>query len=134
MEIRQANMIATATAEIEIRALFSEINEAFYAVPEINELLVKARDPDAELTEAEYLRAFGFALRLENAWLAIEVAYENGLLPPDTYTVIEDDMRAALLNFPALAPAFRQIVDNFPSQESRQVFIIMDKVLTEQGY
>ena len=134
MEIRQANMIATATAEIEIRALFSEINEAFYAIPEMNELLVKARDSDSELTEAEYLRAFGFALRLENAWLAIEVAYENGLLPADTNTVIEDDMRAALLNFPALAPAFRQIVDNFPSQESRQVFIIMDKVLKEQGH
>jgi hypothetical protein len=134
MEIRQADMIATATAEIEIRGLFSEVNEAFCAVPEFDELLVKAQDTNAELTKAENLRAFGFALRLENARLAIEVAYENDLLPPDTYSVIEDDMRAVVMKFPALAPSFRQIVDDFPSQGSRPVFIIMDKVLKERGH
>ena len=36
MEIRQANMIATATAEIEIRALFSEINEELMQILKYN--------------------------------------------------------------------------------------------------
>jgi hypothetical protein len=31
LEIRQSNRIATATSEIEIRTMFSELNEALYA-------------------------------------------------------------------------------------------------------
>ena len=53
LEIQQANKIATATTEIEIRSLFSELNEALYAVPKFSELLVKAQDRDAELTAQE---------------------------------------------------------------------------------
>ena len=49
MEIRQANKIAVANTEIEIRSLFSGVNEALYAVPGFDELLVKLKDEDAEL-------------------------------------------------------------------------------------
>jgi len=134
LEIRQANRIATATSEIEIRTMFSAINEALYAVPEFDQLLVKARDRNADFTEAEGIRAMGFVLRLTNAWMAIEIAYENEMLPPDTYSVIEDDVRVAITNFPALARFFRENVNNYPGQGARQVYVIMEKVLEEQGY
>ena len=42
IEIQQSNRIATAETEIEIRAQLSEVNEAFYAVPGMAALLVKA--------------------------------------------------------------------------------------------
>ena len=71
LEIRQANRIATATAEIEIRAMFSELNEALYAVEGFNELLVKAQNRDAQLTAGERVRLNGFVLRLSNAWQAV---------------------------------------------------------------
>lgn len=134
LEIRQANRIATATTEIEIRSLFSQLNEAMYAVPEFDELLVKAQDSDAEFTPVERIRAMGYVLRLTNAWQAIEVAYGSDILPPDTFTVIEDDIRNVLALYPAFAPLFRQNIDDYPGQGSRQVYIILEKALDEQGH
>lgn len=134
MEIRQANRIATATAEIETRSMFSEINEAIYGVPEIGQLLVKCRDRDAELSALEEVQAWGFVLRLTNAWLAIEIAYEHDMLPPDTYAVIEDDLRTALTRYPALGRSFKDWVDSFPAQEARQVIRIARKVLADHGW
>ena len=134
LEIQQANKIATATTEIEIRSLFSELNEALYAVPEFSELLVKAQDRDAELTAQEKVRINGFVLRLSNAWQAVEVAAVNDLLPSDTFSVIEDDVRIVLTSYPAFAPFFRQMVDDYPGQGSRKVFQVIEKVLDEQGF
>jgi hypothetical protein len=131
LEIRQSNRIATATSEIEIRTMFSELNEALYAVPEFDQLLVKAQDRNAELTAEEEIRATGFVLRLTNAWMAIEIAHENDMLPPDTYSAIEDDVRAAMTRFPAFAPLFRQNLNEYPGQGSRQVHVIIEKVLNE---
>ena len=134
MEIRQANRIATATAEIETRSMFSEINEAIYGVPEIGQLLVKCRDREAKLDALEEVQAWGFVLRLTNAWLAIEIAYEHDMLPPDTYAVIEDDLRTALTRYPALGHSFKDWVDSFPAQESRKVVEIARRVLAENGW
>ena len=134
MEIRQANRIATATAEIETRNMFSEVNAAIYGVPEISQLLVKCRDKNAELSPLEEVQAWGFILRLTNAWLSIETAYKHDILPPDTYAVIEDDLRTALNRYPALARIFRDWVDSFPAQDQRQVVIIADRVLSEYGW
>jgi hypothetical protein len=132
LEIQQSNKIATATTEIEIRSLFSELNEALYAVPEVNELLVKAQNPDAKLTEQEKIRAHGFVLRLSNAWQAVEVAYMNDMLPTDTFSVIEDDVRTVLTAYPALAPFFRQMIEDYSGQGSRKTFEIVESALNEQ--
>ena len=113
LEIRQANSIATATAEIETRSMFSEINEAIYGVPEVGQLLVKCRDRDAELSELEEVQAWGFVLRLTNAWLAIEIAYAHDMLPSDTFAVIEDDLRTALTRYPALGHSFKDFVPDY---------------------
>ena len=134
VEIQQANKIATVAAEIEIRALFSEVNEALYAVPGFSDLLVKAQDQNAELTAKEKIRAKGFVLRLTNVWQAVEIAYVNDILPIDTFSVIEDDVRSVLTAYPAFAPMFRQNVDNYPGQGLREVYQIIDKVLEEQGH
>ena len=134
LEIRQANSIATATAEIETRSMFSEINEAIYGVPEVSQLLVKCRDRDAELSALEEVQAWGFVLRLTNAWLAIEIAHEHDMLPSDTFAVIEDDLRTALTRYPALGHSFKDFVDSFPAQESRQVIEIARRVLAEHGW
>lgn len=134
LEIRQANRIATAATEIEIRSLFSGLNESMYAVPGFDELLVKAQDSTIEFTPLEKTRATGYVLRLTNAWQAVEVAYDSGILPPDTFTVIEDDIRIVLAQYPAFAPLFRKNIDSYPGQGSRQVYVVLEKVLNEQGY
>ena len=63
-----------------------------------------------------------------------EVAFENEMLPTDTYSVIEDDVRTILVSYPALAPFFRKMVDDYPGQADRQVFSMIEKVLDEQGH
>jgi hypothetical protein len=92
---------------------------------------LKAQDRNAELTAEEEIRATGFVLRLTNAWMAIEIAHENDMLPPDTYSAIEDDVRAVMTRFPAFAPLFRQNLNEYPGQGSRQVHVIIEKVLNE---
>ena len=133
LEIQQANRIAIATSEIEVRSLYSELNEALYAVPEINELLVKAQDGNVELSDQEKVRAEGLVLRLANAWRSIEVAYENDLVPTETFSTIEDDVRSILTVYPALAPTFRQMIEDYPGQRESDVFLIIEKVLAELG-
>ncbi len=132
-EIQQANNIATAATEIEVRSLYSELNEALYAVPEVNELLTKARDRNAKLTAQEEIRAQGFVMRLSNAWRAVEIAYENDMVPAATYSSIEDDVRSILIAYPALAPTFRQMIGDYPGQEVGEVFQTIEKVLKDLG-
>lgn len=131
LEIQQANRIAIASSEIEIRSLYSEINEALYAVPEINQLLLKSQDANVQLSEQEKLRATGFVMRLSNAWRSIEVAYENELVPTRTFSSVEDDIRTILTTYPGLAPTFRRMVDDYPGQSKSEVALLIEKVLEE---
>jgi len=131
MEIQQANRIATTAAEIEIRSLFSGVNEAAYAVPGMDALLVKAHSPNEVLTPEETIRFRGYVLRLTNTWLALEIAYTNQLLPGDTYSVIEDDVRGFIQRNPLSIPIFQGILDQFQGQRSRQVFGVIQESLIE---
>ena len=133
-EVRQANRIAKVTTEIGTRSLTSEINAAQYAVPGFSELLVKLKNKNAELTEEELVRANGYVYRQANVWQAIVVAYNNDMLPPASYLAIEDDVRVTLTTYPGLAPMYRKLIDEYPSHESEQIFIIIRKSLDEIGY
>ncbi len=134
LEIRQANSIATAATEIEIRSLFSGLNEAMYSVPGFDELLVKAQSREATFTPTERLQANGYILRLTNAWQAVEVAYDSGILPDETFTVIEDDIRGIVSVYPAFAPLLRRNIESYPGQRSRHVYVVLERVLDEHGY
>jgi len=130
-EIQQSNRIATAATEIEIRSLLSGINEALYAVPGVAEFLVKCRQHDATLTPEEEIRLRGLVLRLGNAWQALEVAYVNDVVPSDTFTILEDDIRSFMTAYPATAPIFRSMVETYPGQGSREVFQAIGRVLED---
>ncbi len=129
IEIQQANKIATATAEIEIRSLFAGVNEAAYAVPGMDKLLVKTQTRNETLTPEENVRFRGYVLRLTNTWLALEIAYSSDVLPDDTYTIIEDDIRNFIDRNPLSRPIFQEFLTAFPGQQSRQVFKILDQVV-----
>jgi hypothetical protein len=55
------------------------------------------------------------------------------MLPPDTSAVIEDDLRTAFSRYPALARIFKDWVDSYPAQESRQVIEIVNRLITEHA-
>ena len=133
IEIQQSNQIATATAEIEIRGLFSEINGAYYAVPGMADLLVKATDSEAQLTPEEYERLFGFVQRITNAWAALEVAYDNRVVPSDSVTIIEDNVRRLLSKYPKVAPMLRDIYEGYTGQQGRRTYSIVMEALERTG-
>lgn len=114
-EIQQSNRIAIASTEIDVRNMLSSINESVYTETGIAELLIKTTGPKAQLSAIESLKIYWFILRCLNTWLSVETAYANGMVPPETYNVIEDDMRSFFTIHPATLPLWRQAHDNYPA-------------------
>lgn len=132
VEIQQSNRIATASTEIEIRGLFSGINESVYAVSGMAELLKKAQESDAQLAMEETIKLRGYVYRLVNTWQAIEIARDNEVVPGDTFSIVEDDVRAFISRYPATIRIFREIVELYPGQGSRQVIQIIQDALDQE--
>jgi len=132
-EIQQSNRIAIASTEIDVRNSFAAINESIYSDSDIAELIVRSAESDAELTPVEEYRVFVFVLRLLNAWLAIETAYANGMVPQETYGVIEDDMRGFINRFPRFIPVFRQAYETYPALSTTDVYRTLERLLEEKG-
>ena len=131
IEIQQSNRLAIASTEIEVRNSLAAINESIYTNTGIAEILIKLTDPAAELTPVEQLKIYMLVARLANSWLAVETAFENDMVPPETYESIEDDIRNFLIRYPAARPIMRQVIDNHPALESTEVFDIMQRYLDE---
>ncbi len=131
MEIQQSNRIAIASTEIDVRNSFSSINESIYSNPNFAELFIKMGSADAELTPTEEWRVYALTLRFLNTWLAIEIAYANGMVPQATYGVIENDMSAIINRFPKILPQFRLAYENYPALSETDVFQTLERVLGE---
>ena len=131
LEIRQSNRIAIATTEISIREQWVAHNEIVLTNNSVAELLVKAADPDAEFSAVEIQKLWAFLYVNINTWLAIEIAYEQGMLPHATFESALDDIRGVLQRFPALHPLVREIIDNSPSGADSHVYTAMRQALEE---
>ena len=131
-QIHQSNRIAVATTEIGVRNSLSSLNESAYTDTGLAEILMKSADPNSELTPVETFKTYIFILRCMNAWLSVETAYSNGLVPPQTYGVIEDDIRYFLASFPSTQPLWHQAVDNYPALAPTEVLKTVIRVLEEQ--
>ena len=121
-QIRQSNRIAIASTEIGIRNAFGSINESVYSNPTVAELFAKVSNPDAQLTPAEDVQVLNIVLRFLNSWLAIETAYINGMVPRETYDLIEDNIRIVLDLYPGTLATWRQAVKGFPALSEKEVF------------
>jgi hypothetical protein len=131
IEIQQSNRIAIAAAEIDVRNGLAAGNQAKYLDSDFAELMVKVGDSDAELTPADEWRVYQYIIEGLNVWLAIETAHTNGMLPQETYGIMEDDIRADMRGFPKTIPLYRQAYDNYPSLSTTEVFRTVDRVLQE---
>lgn len=131
VEIRQSNRIAIASTEIDVRNSFASSNRSLYSDSDFAELIVKISDVDAQLTPAEEWRVYQYVLEGVNTWLAIETAYANGMVPRETYGVIEDNIRAELTSFPKIIPLYRQAYESYPALSTTYVFRTMEILLKE---
>jgi hypothetical protein len=97
------------------------------------DLLVKATDSEAQLTPEEYQRLFGLVQRITNAWAALEVAYDNQVVPSDSVTIIEDNVRRLLSRYPQVAPMLRDIYEGYTGQQGRRTYSIVMEALERMG-
>ncbi len=132
IEIQQSNRIAKATTEIEIRDNWSSINAAIYSDPAIAELLVKCKSVDPKLTEVEKEQASAFVFQWVNNWLAIEHAYNNGMVTQDTYAEVNDDIRLLVGIYPGLVPFLVYMRDSIPSLSESNVFQTITELIGDQ--
>jgi len=131
VEIQQSNRIAIASAEIDVRNGLAAGNRDNYLDSDFAELMMKVGDSSVELTAADEWRVYHYLIEGLNVWLAIETAHSNGMLPPETYGIIEDDIRGGMNTYPKTIPLYRQAYGAYPSLSGTEVFQTLDRVLQE---
>ncbi len=133
LQVRHSTRVAIASTEIDVRNGLNLLNHSVFTDTGLAEIFVKATDPTAEFTDVESQKLYHLVVSCLNAWLCAETAHINGMVPPETFNVIEDDMRAFLTDYPASRPLWRKAIDSYPAQSPSAVFRSMNRVLEEYG-
>jgi hypothetical protein len=132
-ELRQSNRIAIAATEIEIRNSFDSMNAAIYSDAEIAEIIEKATLGTATLEPIEERRLWAWLVQTVNVYMSVEIAFENGMIPIETYNVIFDDILWLVHDLPASRPLLRTIVNDYPALKETEVVMFLDEKLAEVG-
>jgi len=106
LEIRQANRIAVGTTTYEIQRNYMALNELMMSDGTVPALMVKLRQQGSsgELSAEESIRAGALARRFMNMWIAIQVAYNNGLVEEAIYAGGVSDVSSVVDGLPGLVP------------------------------
>lgn len=87
-QIQQTNRIARVTTEYEIRNNFSGINETLMTDPQLASLLNKGNNSEIDDLSVEEIMVLGsWCGRLISGWIAIELAYREDMVSPETYSI-----------------------------------------------
>ena len=131
--VQQSNRIATANTEISIRGGYGQLNRSIVENNGLAAALVKAQSDERELDDVEQLRVQVHLTQMANQWHAMEVAYEQKLIPHETYAVMFDDHRFFVAGYPALRPLLRAVLENYPALADTAAFKSVDRLLKEHG-
>ena len=87
-ELRQSNRIAVGTTSYELSRNWLAINDLILTNPEVRNLLVELRDEDFQPDNDQHEElANAYARRQLSNWIAIQEAYDNGLVSKELYDV-----------------------------------------------
>ena len=128
-QVQQANRIAIASAELEVRNLFTGVNETVVSDKEIGELIVRARQPNVDFTEVEELRFSAFIRSAFNTYIAIEVSYQNGVIPRSTYESVFDELDLALSSQVGARYLWRNAINSYTSLADSEFIVHANSVL-----
>ena len=131
LELRQANSIAIATNEISIRGEFRSANELILNNEDVAQLLVKAKNSDADFSPVETERLYAYFYASLNTWMSIEIAYANGMVTTETFEMLLEDIRGVLTYYAALQPLMRESLNDYPSLVDTQVYATLREVLAD---
>ena len=132
-EIRQSNRIALVANETEIRKSYSEFAKEVFANRDSAELLARAANPGAEFDDVEMEMLSAHVFTLLNTWMAVEIAYDNGMLPLQTYNDAEDDIRAFTKHYPAMRAVLQAAIVDYPSGGDSDIYRIINEAIADSN-
>ena len=130
-EIRQSNRIALVANETDIRKSYADLTAAIFSNRDSAELLARATDPNAEFDDVELEMLSAHVLTMLNLWTAVEIGYDNGMLPRQTYNDVHDDIRVYAKYYPAMHTIMRAAMDDYPSGLGSDVYRLINEALAE---
>lgn len=129
LEIRQSNQIALVANETEIRKSYADHLQAVFTNKESASLLARATQRDADFDDAEIEMLGAYVFTYLNIWAAVEIGYDNGMLPRLTYDDVEDDIHSHINYYPAMHSIFLGAMDDYPSGKDSDVYRMISEAL-----
>ena len=120
-ELRQSNRIAVGTTSYELSRNWITVNDMILTNPEVLALVVDLKDenfqPESDL-RSELTATY--ARRLLSNWIAIQEAYDNGLVSEDLYDIALAEVSRIVTERPALVGQFANMPSAWLNNELMQ--------------
>jgi len=97
---------------------FDEINRIIVTDASLRETLVK----EVELTDAEALQLYQFAVLYCNIWISAQVAYDSGQIPESLYADAARDVEIEIERFPSLREPIQLWLERYPAVSDSPIF------------
>lgn len=107
-ELDQSNRIASREAREANADTMFEVARMAISSPELTNLFVKMRDPQASLNDIEAEQARHIAAIYISSWGRLLVQYSTGLLPESSLEFGLSGMRHVIAEYPQLHPFIRE--------------------------
>lgn len=112
LELRQANNIAQAAAEAQMREISTTANQIMMESPEFAATISKLRTwPDEELSAAELESARAYYINMIATLSTAQQFWERGLLSDYTYSIFYNLPESTMRDRPGSIPIFAELVD-----------------------
>lgn len=129
-EIRQANRIAVVNTEFELRNSYQQTNHLILSNPDMVDFLLRIQTAGEPLEGPNRVRAMSWTYLNLNSWVAMELAYENGMTTEETYQNILDNIDNVMNRAsPEMREVWRLSIDSFPSLSNKAIFQRAKEVL-----
>jgi hypothetical protein len=131
--VQQSNRIATANTEISLRGGYGLLNTIIIENADLAAALLQTKSEDGELDEVARLRLQYFFVQMANQWHAIEVAFQQGMIPRATYDVMFNDHKHMIETYPGVRNLLRNVLQGWPALSETASFKSVDRLLKEHG-
>lgn len=131
--VQQSNRIATANTEISVRGGYGTLTGMVVENADVAAALVQAQSEEDDLDDVARLRLQYFFVQMANQWHAMEIAFEQGMIPRTTYEVMFNDHEHMIETFPGARRLLRNVLIGWPALSDTASFKSIDRLLKKHG-
>jgi hypothetical protein len=131
--VQQSNRIAIANTEISVRGGYGSLSRMITENADVAAAFVQAQSEDGDLDDVTQLRLHYFFVQMANQWHAMEIAFEQDMIPRATYEVMFDDHRFFIETYPGVRHLLRNVLQTWTALSETASFKSIDRLLKERG-